>query len=188
MTPSETTPEWPVTVGADRVGSAPLEITVEADAPVREGLARRFHILGIDALSATVTLRRLTDGDIAAQARLRARLTQACVVSLEPVEETVDESVEGRFTARPLPEDDGETVIEPDDITDEPEPIVDGRLALGEWLAQNLSLAMDPFPRASDAVLEAAPDAEAEPEEPRPSPFAGLAALGRSGPEEDGGQ
>src|SRR5690606_28126987 len=100
---------------------------------VRTALARRFDILGIDELAAEVTLRRLTDGDIAAVAQLSARLRQACVVTLEPVEETVAVTVEGRFSERVAETaDDGLVTLDPDDEADEPEPIVCGVLDLRE--------------------------------------------------------
>jgi hypothetical protein len=173
--------EWPFAVPAVRVGAEPLQLADEPGTGVREALARRFGILGLDALKAEVTLRRLTDGDIAATAHLCARLSQACVVTLEPVAETVDVSVEGRFSeqaAEPVAPG-GETVviIDPEDDSDEPEPIIGGMLELGEWLAQQLSLAMDPYPRAPGAALDPALGvAEAE-EPPTRRPFEGLARL-----------
>lgn len=174
------TPEWPLTVRASRVTEEPLAISAEADADVRAALVRRFDILAIDALSAKLILRRAFDGDIAVEAQLRARLTQACVVSLEPVPEIIDVMVEGRFTERPLPEPEGdETVtIDLDDDSDEPEPIADGLLQVGEWLTQQLSLAMEPFPRAAAAKIDPAYEAPPEPDAPPTHrPFAGLDKL-----------
>jgi uncharacterized metal-binding protein YceD (DUF177 family) len=185
MSPAGPTAEWPFAVPAARVGAEPLQVADEAAAGAREALARRFGILAIDALKAEVTLRRLTDGDIAATAHLCARLSQACVVTLEPVAETVDVTVEGRFSERAaeILAPGGETVviIDPDDESDEPEPISGGMLDLGEWLAQQLSLAMDPYPRAPGAALDPALGvAEAE-EPPTHRPFEGLARLRKDG-------
>lgn len=172
-------PEWPLTVAAGRVGPQPVVIAVDADGAVRSALARRFDIIGIDALTAEVTLRRLTDGDIAAVARIRARLTQACVVTLEPVEEVIDTTVEGRFSERAAEGPGGDAVItvDPEDESDEPEPIVDGMIPLGEWLAQQVSLELDPYPRAPGAAVDPS-FSPAEPEEaPTHRPFARLARL-----------
>ena len=186
MTAGGPTTEWPFAVPAARVGAEPLPVADAAAAGAREALARRFGILAIDALQAEVTLRRLTDGDIAATAHLAARLSQACVVTLEPVAETVDVTVAGRFSeqapeAAHAPGGESVVTIDPDDETDEPEPIRGGMLDLGEWLAQQLSLAMDPYPRAPGAALDPAlggPEAE---EPPTHRPFARLARLRKDG-------
>ncbi len=176
MTAPSQGPEWPLTVAAVRVTAQPLRLSVEAGPAVREALAGRFAILAIDSLAADVALRRLTDGDIAASARLRARLQQACVVTLEPVAESIDVTIEGRFTHRASDPGDPLVLVDPDDETDEPEPIVDGTLALGEWLAQQLSLAMDAYPRAAGAAVERTHAGEA-PETGPASPFGDLARL-----------
>ena len=50
-------------------------------------------------------------------------------------------------------------------------------LELGEAIAEQLSLALDPYPRVPGATLELDDDAEAAPEATRPNPFAKLAGL-----------
>lgn len=172
--------EWPLLVQASRIADRPLELTATADSAVRDAVARRFDILSIDALEAAITLRRMTDGDIAVAAQLKASLTQACVVSLEPVAQEIDEKVEGRFSEHVAAEPEGDHVVDIalDDESDEPEPIVDGVLHLGEWLVQQLSLALDPYPRADDAAVDAGNTAEESGDEaPTKRPFAGLADL-----------
>ena len=67
------------------------------------------------------------------------------------------------------------------DDDDPPGPIVDGRIEIGELLAQHLGLAIDPFPRAPGAVfesviLDSAPPAQLM-TDGRPSPFAVLKLL-----------
>ena len=70
---------------------------------------------------------------------------QACVVSLEPVRTTVDEPVEWRF-ARP-------GAGAPDDLAwdQDVEPLEGAELDVGEIFAEELVLALDPYPRAADA-------------------------------------
>lgn len=180
MTDNAHPEEWPLQVQASQVGDGPLALTATATPAVRDALARRFDILAIDSLEAEVTLRRLTDGDIAAAARLRAALSQACVVTLEPVAQQIDTLVEGRFSERVAAEPTGDQVVDIalDDDSDEPEPIVGGVLHLGEWLAQQLSLALDPYPRAADAAVDSGDAAGEAPEAaPTKRPFAGLADL-----------
>ena len=172
--------EWPLRVQASQVADRPLQLEATADAAVRDAVTRRFDILAIDSLEAAVELRRLTDGDIAVAARLKAHLTQPCVVSLEPVVQEIDETVEGRFSEHVAAEPEGDHVVDIalDDESDEPEPIVDGVLHLGEWLVQQLSLALDPYPRARDAAVDSSfAGEEAAEEAPTKRPFAGLADM-----------
>ncbi|MEZ5667262.1 MAG: DUF177 domain-containing protein [Alphaproteobacteria bacterium] len=181
MTAPSPQSEWPLRIAADRVAERPLELEVEAEPAVRAALATRFDIPSVDALHAHVRLSRRRDGDIEVFATLAARVVQLCVVTLEPVAETVDCAVEGRFTGQPLEPAESEVLVDPDDDSDTPEPIVDGQIELGEWLAQQLSLAMNPYPRAPGAALDA--EAAGEGGAAADGPFAKLAQLRRREPD-----
>ena len=155
------------------IGAAGREERVVATAAECAALARRFGIPGVGALAATLSLRHDRDGAIRAEGRLEADVTQACVVSLEPVAQHVSAPLLLRFLPPgAAPDDDPES---PDEIE------TDGdTLDLGEAVAEQLALALDPYPRRPDAALP--PDVTAPPEaEPlaAPSPFAGLARLRR---------
>jgi uncharacterized metal-binding protein YceD (DUF177 family) len=140
-------------------------------------LARRFGILAIEAFSASLRLRQESGGAVRVRGRLAATVVQPCVVTLEPVRQQVDEAVDLRF----LPpgaelEDDPDG---PDEI-----PTENDILELGEALAEQLSLALDPYPRSPGASLEegfSVGEDEAAPESPtpRPNPFAVLKGLKR---------
>ncbi|MDW8314441.1 MAG: DUF177 domain-containing protein [Rhodovarius sp.] len=142
------------------------EITLEADAAERAALARRFGLIALDRLEARLQLRPDAAGGVAVSGRLSARLTQACVVTLEPVVQRIEESIAFRI----LPE--GQHPSEDPQAEDEVES-EGGMAELGEVVAQHLSLAIDPYPRAEGAVLpEAATDRSG-------SPFAALLRLRR---------
>jgi hypothetical protein len=64
---------------------------------------------------------------------------------------------------------------------DEPEPIVEGRIDLGEAVVQHLAVNLDPYPRAPGARL---PDLATEDGPVRENPFAALQRL-RDGPQGD---
>jgi uncharacterized metal-binding protein YceD (DUF177 family) len=146
---------------------------VVATAAECAALARRFGILAIASLEADLALRPERDGAIRAEGRLAAEVTQACVVSLEPVAQHVAAPVSLRFLPPgAVPDDDPEG---PDEIE------TDGdMLDLGEAVAEQLALALDPYPRRPEAALppEATDAPEPEPP-PAPSPLAGLARLRR---------
>lgn len=161
-----TAPEFSRPLRVAGVPEGGQRLRLEASAAECAALARRLEVPAVHALSAMLALRPDRAGGIAVDGVLEARVTQACVVSLEPVEQSLSEAVALRI----LPE--GQTPSEDPDAEDEVE--VEGGVAeLGEVMAQLLALALDPYPRASGAALpEAAQDA---PE----SPFAKLSALKR---------
>ena len=64
-------------------------------------------------------------------------------------------------------------VIRPED-SEPPEPVIGDSIDLGELVAEYLSLAINPYPRAPDADAEAAQYLS---DTPADSPFAALAKL-----------
>jgi hypothetical protein len=161
------TPELHRPVAIDRVGPGGLDVLVEATAAECARLAARMKLPAILQLTCSFRLRRESAGSLLAEGHLRAQVVQTCVVSLDDFAATVEE----RFVVRCVPEgeesadDDPET---PDEIT-----YTDGLLDLGEATAQQLALALDPYPHAPDAALPDIPD------EPEVEPFAALRGLRR---------
>ena len=136
----------------------------------RRALARRFGIVSIDALSARVALRRTGVGDVGVSARLAARIVQECVVTLDPVGGEIDEEVTLLF--RPVAEETlaERTVVIPAD--EDFEPFAGEALDIGEIVAVELALRLDPFPRSpgADTAIGANERDDALPE-PADSPF-----------------
>lgn len=141
-----------------------------------EALAARFGIPSIGTLKAELQLREEANGAIRVRGQLRATVVQLCVVTLEPVKQVVQEALDLRFLpSRAEASDDPEG---PDEIATE-----FGQMQLGEAIAEQLSLALDPYPRAPGAELPPMDDEEAVEAEVvplRPNPFAGLAKLKKS--------
>ena len=82
------TPEWSRPERLDTIGVDERIVAIEADATERAALARRFGLLSIERLSATLAIRR--DGPaIVAIGRVAASVTQACVATAEPVKAIV---------------------------------------------------------------------------------------------------
>ena len=155
-------PEFSRTLPWAAVGQEGRRQAVEATPEECAALAVRFGIPAIESFRAELDLRLEGNDAIRAQGRLTARVVQSCVVTLEPVPQSVEEPVDLRFLgARQEPSDDPEG---PDEI-----PTERNVLELGEALAEQLSLALDPYPRAPGATL---PDEVAAAEEPaRRNPF-----------------
>jgi uncharacterized metal-binding protein YceD (DUF177 family) len=137
-----------------------------------EALAARYSLLSLDSLSAQLTVRKDIGGEIVVEGRLQAQLVQACVVTLEPVSDTLEATFDQRYTLHPTdPEDDLE--IGPDDI-EPPEPVIGDSIDLGELVAQYLFLSINPYPRAPDADAQSAEIASKTQDD---GPFAALAQL-----------
>jgi uncharacterized metal-binding protein YceD (DUF177 family) len=162
----QTTPEFSRPIHADRIGPEGRTERIEASEAERAALARRFDIPGIGRLAAEVALRPEPGGAVRATGRLSAEVTQSCVVTLEPIEQRVEEAVDLRFVPEGM-ESDGDDPESPDEV-----PMAGGVLDLGEALAEQLSLALDPYPRAPGAEL---PKEAGEGDQA--NPFAALRAL-----------
>lgn len=147
-------------------------LELAANETERAAIANRLGLLALDRLESAVTIAR--DGDeIRAQGRIRASVSQACVASGDPVPAMIDERVELLFRPEPTGSPDEEIELSEEDCD-----VVfhDGReIDLGGALADELALALDPYPRSAGAE-DALRDAGVLSEE-QAGPFAALAAL-----------
>ena len=116
---------------------------------------------------------------IAVEGRVRTALVQNCVVTLEPLSETIDAGFGLRLTDL---EDDGDGEVDDlerddgDHDQDPPEYAAEGVIDLGDLVAQQLALEINPFPRADGLpYLDVSTDSDAQIEAGKP--FAALAAL-----------
>lgn len=128
------------------VPAAGREERIEATAAECAALAARFGIPAVERLRAALRLVADEDGSVVAAGALEASVVQICVVTLEPVGQAVSEAFRWRFLPAGADPQDG-----PEDDADEIPTT--GIADLGEALAEQLSLALDPYPRAPGAVL-----------------------------------
>ena len=174
------TPEFSRPQRVDRISSSGIVREIAAGEDERRALARRFGIVSIDALSARVALRRTSVGDVGVSARLAARVVQECVVTLDPVGGDIDEEIALLF--RPVAEEmlAERTVVIPAD--EDFEPFAGESLDIGEMVAVELALLLDPFPRSpgADAAVPAGKPDESLPGE-ADSPFRVLEGRTESG-------
>ena len=170
-------------VDLDRMGPGGAALEIVPSDTERAALAKRFGFLGLPSFSARVTVDRRLGGQVVVEGRLRGRLVQACVLTLDPVTQDLDDTFRVVFKRDLADERDpesGETVLSAQ--PDSPEPLSGNLLDVGEIVAEQLSLAADPYPRRPGARLEdilPKPRREGRkgPAEQRRHPFAGLAAL-----------
>ena len=158
----------------DSLSPAPRRVEIEAGPAEREALAARFGLIAVDALAAEAELHRSGE-TVTAAGRLRARVTQSCVASAEPVEATVEEDF--RIDFRPPPDEGrGDEEIELGEGELDVVFYEGGAVDLGEAVAQTLALSLDPYPRSpvAEAALREAGVKSEEEARAESSPFAAL--------------
>ena len=181
---SEPQPEFSRLVPVDRLGEAEITEEISAEPGERAALARRFGLLSLDRLSATLRLERAGARNLVRIAgRLAAEVTQTCVVTLEPVSARLEEDFTLLYdleaaAAQGEAEGAREVVVEPE-AEEPPEPVGPHGIDLGEAVAQQLAIALDPYPRAPGAALPEEPSAGAGGARAAGGPFATLESLKR---------
>jgi uncharacterized metal-binding protein YceD (DUF177 family) len=185
--PASRAPNLSRVVGVKDIPEIGLQVSIQADAAERAEIAKSAGLIAVRMLEADLTITKLDETKLRVAGPLRARVVQACVVSLEPFEAEIHAEVETDFAAQPqksVPRRSGATRRKEsgDDFSssfaaqlDAPDQIVDGRIDLGALVEEFLVLNLDPYPRKPGVRFEAAefsipPDQIA-------SPFAALKKL-----------
>lgn len=132
-------------VALDRLMPGETVYDIAADPGERAALARRFALVALERLEARVRLVRLAGGLVRLDAELSADVVQECVVSLEALASRVEES----FTLHYGEGQDASREVVLSGEAELVEPVEGGLVDIGEAVAQQLSLALDPFPRAA---------------------------------------
>jgi hypothetical protein len=168
---------WSVPVTVAQIPDTGLHCDIEADPAVRDAMAAVAGLRGILSASASLDVTPKGGGRVHVAGRVRARIGQTCVVTLDPIENDIDEPVDLIFAPPDqIPElaDLVDEVADSDtEIPDPPEPIVNGVIDVGRLATDAVFLAIDPYPRKPDAVFEP----PVVPEDPEDHPFAALKAL-----------
>ena len=191
----EPVPEFSRPIARARLGGQVIVEEISATPHERAALARRFGLLGFDLLRATAKIEPADDADgkrgaglLRLGGHLSAEVSQACVVTLEPVASRVEVDFTLLYSLEPGPAPApkgleaaaaaAEVVVDPE-AEDPPEPLGPGGLDLGEAVAQQLALALNPYPRAPGAALAEVPGAPVAADAGPRAGFAVLEALKR---------
>lgn len=147
-------------IDIDKIERQGLTFSVEASPEERNALAQRFKVVSIEFLRADG---RLVEGAnhsrIKLHATLDAEVTQQCVVSLERVVQRINVDFSREYDREAVDEwghlaDGGEDIILNLESDDFPELIEGGMIDVGEVVAEQLALELDPFPRTSEATTD----------------------------------
>ncbi len=168
---------WSVPVAVAQIPDTGLHREFEASPTQRQALADLGGLREVKSAQASLDLTPMREGRVHVMGHVKARIGQTCVVTLDPIENEVDEAIDLIFApAEQIPaladliDDAAESDVE---IPDPPEPIVGGAIDLGRLAADALFLGIDPYPRKPDAVF----DSPVVPDDPDDHPFAALKAL-----------
>lgn len=147
-------------IGIDRIDSHKNTFSIEANVEERQLLAAWLRVLSIESLTAHGTLVQGAEpSKVRMQARLDAEVIQRCVVSLEPIVQRIgaeftrvyDREMSNEWTDLG---NGGEEIFLDLDSGDLAEPIVGENIDVGETVAEQLALELDPYPRISAATFE----------------------------------
>ena len=161
-----------------RLGNAGDVVTFSADDAQRQAIARWVDVLSLERLDVQVTIRKLGPVRFGLDFQLGADVTQACVVTLEPVPARLDHRFHRELhfagTARHKPADESAADVVLDSLEEEgPEEISSLHYDLAAPVLEEFVLSLEPYPRRPGVEFAPPSDGFQAPE----SPFAVLKSL-----------
>jgi len=152
------------------------EIAAAPNAAERAAIAAFIGASALERFTATIRLSRSSRDSFDYDASFTADVVQDCVVTLEPVRSHLEGGFTRRYRLLPKPSRRRGPVSDieiTDTVDDELEVLASPHVDLAAPLLEELSLVLDPYPRAP-GVAFAAPQDDTAPSE---NPFAVLAKL-----------
>ncbi len=173
-------PPFSYGVKVGHISANPVTVHIDADNRERAALAALWQVLSVEELSADLQIARWKKDGVRLKGRVRAKLTQSCVVTLEPVESVVEEDFEQVFVPEgsklarmAMSGETSEMVLDPDG-PDLPEMFQGDTIDAGETVAEFVALAIDPYPRKPGVEFSDHIEADDSKPEAKPNPFAVL--------------
>jgi Large ribosomal RNA subunit accumulation protein YceD len=194
--PPPAEPPWRLPVRLEDIPEGGEHFDLEADLGVRTAVAKVAGLRDLPRLQASFDVtRRGSDGlhvqGLHVSGSVSASVGQSCVVTLEPIDNEIEESIDLAFVPQQPAEaqsraqtgaqtgaqtaDGMEDKPRPRDLNlNGPEPLIGGAIDLGALAVEFLILGLDPYPRKPGAVFQPPQD-----DKPDPGPFAALAKLNK---------
>jgi hypothetical protein len=173
---------WRVPIVVAQIPDTGLHRAFEASDATRAAMADLADLREVTSASASFDLTLKSGGRVHVMGEVRARIGQTCVVTLDPIENEINEAIDLMFAPSEQIRSlsalvDEAAQSEDEEVPDPPEPIVDGVIDLGRLATDALFLAIDPYPRRPDATFDLPPEIM----DPADHPFAALKALQSDG-------
>lgn len=165
----------PVTyrVNVARLSRSGLPVWLDADAAQRQALAAEHGLQSVEVFRFDLVLAPWKGRGVRVSGTVRAEITQACIITLDPVPAVIDEAVEtvlvpeGSKLATPRWAEQGEMILDAEG-PDAPETFTGDSVDVGALAEEFFALAIDPYPRKAGASAEAAETGEPQAEEHGP--------------------
>jgi hypothetical protein len=165
---------WHILVGVEEVPETGQHFDLVADAHVRAAVAKIAGLRDLPRFEANFDVTR-RDGGLHVVGSISATVGQNCVVTLEPLANEVEETIDLVFEQPQRLAESAENEGQHRGVKwDDPEPLVGGAVDLGALATEFLILGLDPYPRKPGAVFEPPQDAKHD-----QGPFAALGGLAK---------
>ncbi|MGI9373273.1 MAG: YceD family protein [Hyphomicrobiales bacterium] len=154
-------------------------LKLEATDEEREALAERYNIIAVKELFAQMRAEPWKGRGVHVSGTFNALVEQACIVSLDPLEEKISGDFSVYFQPDTMKDDvvDGEIVLDPESA-DELDMLQGDELDVGEVIAEQVAVALNPYPRKPGVDVSLyAPATGAGEKDEKPNPFAVLEQL-----------
>jgi uncharacterized metal-binding protein YceD (DUF177 family) len=165
-------------VKVGNISANAVEVRLEADERELKALAAAWNVVSVDDMRAELQIARWKRDGVRVKGRVRAKIVQSCVVTLEPVPSEIDEGFEQIYVpensklARHASDSAGEMVLDPDG-PDVPEIFSGDTIDAGEIVGEFAALAIDPYPRKQGIVFDGHIEDTGE-NDKKPAAFAAL--------------
>lgn len=177
---------WSLPVKAEDVPQSGKKMDISPDADRRKALAKQLEILELKDLKATLNLSRERAHILHIKGQLEAKIKQACVITLEPVETVLKDEFEAWYAdenqaisfkkAQYEAQSKKELMDIPMlDESEDPEPMINGAVDVADLVTQYLSLAIPPYPTKEGITYSVQVEEPKEAKNPmKLNPFAAL--------------
>jgi len=168
-------PPWHVPLAVEHVPETGQHLDLLANDEARAAIVRMAGLRDLPRLEASFDVTRRGSG-LRVQGRVSATVGQTCVVTLEPLANEIEETIDLVFAPHSAVKHDGNGAgSEERDVAEswnEPEPLIGGTVDLGALATEFLILGLDPYPRKPGAVFQPPGEGSSD-----AGPFAALAKL-----------
>jgi len=177
-------PEFSFLVNCNKLQDTGKNFEIEANDQQCKALAKRFDLISLDRLKLKAFVSRQSTEVVRLQCNFCACYVQKCVVSLKPLKKNIECKFERIYSSKIVDIFDDESEPQEEyiqksvDFQDPPDPLTNGCFNLGESVAEQLSLEIDPFPRCVNVDFDGFSSSQGEQSnENNVSPFAILEQL-----------
>ncbi len=164
------------------VGSLPGEgtmVKIRADADALAALAEFYELPSVTAFSTEILVKPWRSTGVSVVGTVSADIVQACIVTLDPVENAIREPIDLRFLpADALKAYAASLEVEVDPLAEDPPELLEGpAIDVGAIACEHFALGIDPYPRKPGVAFEPPATEGKEGESAKASPFAALQKL-----------